>query len=163
MILGMDWLTLLHALVSLVGLLTGLVVLLALVAGRNPEDWASWFLSTTLLATVTGFFFRHEQVTLSELIGIVSLAALVLGIYALYGRGLAGSWRGIYVVAATLVLYLNVFILVVQAFEKISVLHAIAPGIPPTGSTFIMTQLAVLAVFLLAGWRAYLAFKPMKF
>ena len=151
MILGMDWFTLIHVLISLVGILTGLVLLLALMGGRNPGNWAAWFLVTTVLTSVTGYFFPITQLTPAQIVGAISLIALALAVYALYGRGLAGIWRGTYVVTATLALYLNVFVLVIQSFQKIPPLRAIAPGNPPSGPAFMITQLVVL-VLLILGW-----------
>jgi hypothetical protein len=163
MILGMDLFTLTHVLISLIGIVTGLALLLALMSGRNPANWAALFLIFTVLTSVTGFFFRRMHILPSHILGAISLVDLALAIYALYGRGLAGAWRGTYVVTVTLALYLNVFVLVIQAFQKIPSLHAIAPGIPPTGPVFGITQLVVLVVFLVAGWIAWNRFKPMKF
>ncbi len=163
MILGMDWFTLAHVLISLIAIGTGLVLLLALMGGRNPGNWAAWFLIFTVLTSVTGFFFHNDHLTPAQITGVISMIALVLAIYALYGRGLTGAWRGTYVVSATVALYLNVFVLVVQAFQKIPALHAIAPGIPPSGPVFLAVQLVVLAVFIVAGWIAWRAFKPLKF
>ena len=163
MILGMDWFTLTHVLISLAGVGTGLVLLLALMGGRNPANWAGWFFVFTILTSVTGFFFHNDHLTPAQVTGIISLLALILALYAFYGRGLTGIWRSAYVVGVTAGLYLNVFVLVIQSFEKIPALHAIAPGNPPTGPTFMITQLVVLAGFVLAGWRAFHAFKPMKF
>ena len=163
MVLGMDWFTLTHVLISLIGIVTGLMLLLALMGGRNPGNWAAWFLVFTILTSVTGFFFHNDHLTPAQVTGIISLIALVLAVYALYGRGLTGVWRGTYVVCVTVALYLNVFVLVIQSFLKIPPLHAIAPDTPPSGPAFMVTQLIVLVVFVLAGWRAFRAFKPMKF
>jgi hypothetical protein len=163
MILGMDWFTLTHVLISLIGIAAGLVLLLALMGGRNPGNWAALFLIFTILTSVTGFFFHNDHLTPAQIVGVISLIALALAFYGLYGRGLAGIWRGIYVVSATLALYLNVFVLVVQSFQKIPPLHAIAPGIPPSGSVFLVTQGVILVAFIVAGWVAWHEFKPLKF
>ena len=163
MILGMDWLTLSHVLISLIGIGAGLVLLLALMGGRNPANWAALFLIFTVLTSVTGFLFHNDHLTPGQIVGIISLVALVLAIYALYGGRLVGLWRGIYVVAATVALYLNAFVLVIQAFQKIPPLHATAPGNPPGGPVFLATQLIVLAAFAVMGWIAWRAFKPLKF
>ena len=163
MILGMDWFTLAHVLISLIGILTGLVLILALMGGRNPANWAAWFLVFTSLTSITGFLFHNDHVTPAQITGAISLAALALAIYALYGRGLAGVWRGTYVVTATLALYLNLFVLVIQSFQKIPPLRAIAPGNPPSGPAFLITQLIVLAACILAGWKAFVTFKSLKF
>jgi hypothetical protein len=159
MILGKDWFTFIHVLISLIGILTGLVLLWALMAGRNPGNWAAWFLVSTVLTSVTGYFFPITHLTPAQIVGAISLVALALAIYALYGRGLAGIWRGIYVVTAVLALYLNAFVLVIQSFLKIPPLHAIAPGTPPSGPVFMITQAVVLVALLLAGWKAFRAFK----
>lgn len=163
MVLGMDWLTLAHVLISLIGIAAGLVLLLALMGGRNPGNWAAWFLIFTILTSVTGFFFHNDHITPAQIVGVISLIALALAFYGLYGRGLAGIWRGIYVVSVTLALYLNVFVLVIQSFQKIPPLHAIAPGTPPSGPAFLVTQGVVLVAFLMAGWIGWRAFKPLKF
>ncbi|MES2293321.1 MAG: hypothetical protein V4527_08500 [Pseudomonadota bacterium] len=163
MILGMDWFTLTHVLISLVGIGTGLVLLLALMGGRNPGNWAALFLVFTLLTSVTGFFFHNEHITPAQITGVISLIALALAFYGLYGRGLAGIWRGTYVVSVTVGLYLNVFVLVIQSFLKIPPLHAIAPGTPPSGPVFLATQAVVLIAFIIAGWSAWRSFKPLKF
>jgi hypothetical protein len=163
MILGMDWLTLIHVLISLVGVLTGLVLLLALMGGRNPQNWAAWFLISTILTSVTGYFFPITKLTPAQIVGAISLIALALAVYALYGRGLSGRWRGTYVVTVTLALYLNIFVLVIQSFQKIPPLRAIAPGNPPSGPAFMITQLVVLLVLILGGWKAFRTFRPLKF
>ena len=164
MFLGMDWLTLAHVLISLVGIATGLVLLLALMKGRNPANWVAWFLTSTVLTSITGFvFFPIEKVTPAQITGVLSLIALALAIYALYGRAVAGHWRGVYVVASTIALYLNCFVLVVQSFQKIPPLHAIAPGIPPSGPAFLVTQAVVLVALVIGGWVAWRNFKPLKF
>ncbi len=163
MILGMDWFTLAHVLISLIGIATGLVLLLALMGGRNPANWAAWFLTFTVLTNVTGFFFHNDHITPGQIVGVISLIALVLAIYALYGRNLVGVWRGTYVVTATIALYLNCFVLVIQSFQKIPFLHALAPGNPPNGPAFLIAQAIVLLALAGAGWIAWRAFKPLKF
>ena len=163
MILGMDWFTLTHVLISLIGIGTGLVLLLALMGGRNPGNWAALFLLFTVLTSVTGFFFHNDHITPAQIVGVISLIALALAIYGLYGRGLAGIWRGTYVIGSTFALYLNVFVLVIQSFAKIPSLHAIAPGNPPGGPVFMVAQGVVLVAFVVAGSVAWRQFKPLKF
>jgi hypothetical protein len=163
MVLGMDWFTLIHVLISLVGIAAGLVLLAALMRGRNPDNWAALFLIFTVLTSVTGFFFKRDHILPSHIVGAVSLIALALAIYALYGRGLSGGWRGTYVVTVAFSLYLNLFVLVIQLFLKIPPLHAIAPGAPPSGPVFAATQLIVLVAMVIGGWISWRAFKPLKF
>jgi len=163
MILGMDWLTLLHVLISLIGIVTGLVVLADMIANRYRSGWTAWFLLFTVLTSVTGFIFFHDDhLTPAQIFGIISLVVLAVALYALYGRRLAGGWRGAYVVTATIALYLNCFVLVVQTFAKVPALAAIAPGNPPSGPIFMAVQGIVLLAFLYFGWKAWHNFKPLS-
>jgi len=150
--------TIIHTLISLVGIFTGLVVLFGMVAGERLDGWTKWFLITTVLTSVTGFFFPFHGFTPAYGVGIISLLVLAVAIYARYPRQLAGAWRWIYVVTAVIALYLNVFVAVVQAFLKVPALHAMAPtqAEPP----FKLTQLVVLALFVLLGIVAAIRFRP---
>jgi len=137
--------TAVHVALSLVGIGSGLVVLFGLLAGKRLGEWTGLFLATTVATSVTGFGFPFDHLLPSHKVGILSLFVLAAAIAALYALHLAGAWRRIYVICAVLGLYLNVFVLIVQLFEKISALEAIAPTQkePP----FVITQLAVLALF----------------
>jgi hypothetical protein len=117
-----------------------------LLSGTEPKRWAAVFLVTTVATSVTGFGFPVDHVLPSHVIGVVSLVTLALAIVARYGRHLRGAWRTIYVVCALLALYLNVFVGVVQAFLKVSTLHALAPQ--QTEPPFVVTQGAVLVLFI---------------
>jgi hypothetical protein len=163
MILGMDWLTLTHVLISLIGIVTGLVVLADWIGNRNRPGWTTLFLLFTVLTSITGFLFFHDaHLTPAQILGVISLIVLAVALYALYGRGLAGGWRGAYVVSATIALYLNVFVLVVQTFAKVPPLAAIAPGNPPSGPVFDAVQGIVLLAFIYFGWKAGRNFKPLN-
>jgi hypothetical protein len=150
--------TIIHTLISLVGIFTGLVVLFGLLAGKRLDGWTKWFLITTVLTSVTGFFFPFHGFTPAIALGIMSLIVLAVAIFARYPRRLAGHWRWIYVVTAVIALYFNVFVLVVQTFEKIPALHALAPT--QTEPPFKLTQLVVLAIFVLLGIAAAIRFRP---
>ena len=150
--------TIIHTLISLVGIFTGLVVLFGLLAGKRLDGWTKWFLITTVLTSVTGFFFPFHGFTPAIALGIMSLIVLAVAIFARYPRRLAGHWRWIYVVTAVIALYFNVFVLVVQTFEKIPALHAMAPT--QTEQPFKLTQLVVLAIFVLLGIIAAIRFRP---
>src|SRR6266581_7194193 len=108
--------------------------------------------------TVTGFFFPFHGFTPAIGLGIISLPFLALTIYARYPKRLGGAWRWIYAIGAVICLYFNVFVLVVQSFEKVPALHAIAPT--QTESPFKLTQLAVLIVSILLGIVAVVRFRP---
>ncbi len=150
--------TIIHTLISLVGIFTGLVVLFGMVAGERLDGWTKWFLITTVLTSVTGFFFPFHGFTPAYGVGIISLLVLAVAIYARYPRQLAGAWRWIYVVTAVIALYLNVFVAVVQAFLKVPALHAMAPT--QTEPPFKLTQLVVLALFIVLGIVAVIRFRP---
>jgi hypothetical protein len=150
--------TIIHTLISLVAIFTGFVVLFGLLAGQRLDGWTKWFLITTVATSVTGFFFPFHGFTPAIGVGIISLLVLAVAIYARYPRQLAGAWRWIYAVGAAISLYFNVFVLVVQSFEKIPALHAIAPT--QTEPPFKLTQLVVLALFIVLAIAAVIRFRP---
>ena len=138
--------TLIHVIISLIGIGSGSVVMYGMLTGKRLDGWTAVFLTTTVLTSVTGFGFPFKGVTPAINVGIVSLVVLAIAVVARYARHLAGVWRKTYVVTAALALYLNVFVLVVQSFEKVPALKAAAPTQkePP----FLVAQLAVLALFI---------------
>ena len=148
MILGMSvsTFTLVHVLLSLIGIFTGLVVVYGFLKGRLIDGWNGVFLVTTILTSVTGFLFHSAQFGPPHFVGIISLVLLGFAVAALYAFNLAGPWRWIYAATATLSLYLNVFVGVVQAFQKVSFLQPLAPtqSEPP----FAIAQGLVLVIFL---------------
>src|SRR5258705_5310548 len=116
MIFGMTILTFVHVLLSLVGILAGFVVMLGLLTAKQFSGWTALFIWTTVATSVTGFLFPFHRFLPSHAIGIISLVALSVAIYALYGLHLAGAWRRIYAITAMISLYLNVFVLGFQPF-----------------------------------------------
>jgi hypothetical protein len=158
MILGMTLFTAVHVLLSLIGILSGLVVLYGLCAANPMNGWTLLFLTSTLATSVTGFFFPFHGFTPAIGVGILSTLILATAISARYGFHLAGAWRWVYVVAAVAAQYFNSFVLVVQAFLKVPVLHALAP----TGSepAFAFTQGIVLIFYLVMGFLAVKKFRP---
>jgi hypothetical protein len=158
MILGMTPFTFVHVVLSLVGIGAGFVVALGLMNSAKLEGWSGVFLATTVLTSVTGFGFPFEGFKPSYVVGAISLIVLAVAIYSRYGARLVGAWRWIYVVAAFMALYLNVFVLVVQAFVKVPALKALAPtqSEPP----FLIAQVIVLAVAVIVGAVATIRFRP---
>jgi hypothetical protein len=148
-IFGMTTYTSVHVVISLVGIGSGLVVLLGLLADKRLNGWTALFLATTVATSVIGFGFPFVQLLPSHIVGIISLAVLAVAILERYLRRLAGAWRWIYVLSAVVALCLNVFVLIVQAFLKVSALNALAPtqSEPP----FKLTQGVVLVIFILLG------------
>ncbi len=149
--------TLVHVLLSLVGIVAGLVVMFGLVAGKRLDGWTVVFLATTVATSVTGFGFPFDHLLPSHKVGIVSLLVLPVAIVARYAFHMAGAWRRIYVISAAVALYLNIFVLVVQLFLKVPALTAIAPTQkePP----FAIAQVVVLALF---AWLTVLAARRFR-
>ena len=159
MILGMSTstFTLLHVLISLVGIGSGLIVMYGFLAGKRLEGWTLLFLATTALTSITGFCFPFDHLTPGNKVGIISLVVLAIAIPARYALHLAGFWRTAYVICATIALYLNCFVLVVQLFEKVPPLHALAPnGKEPA---FLIAQIALLVLFVVLGIAATKKFR----
>jgi hypothetical protein len=160
MILGMSTatFTLLHVLISLIGIASGLVVVIGMLSSKRLPGWTAVFLTTTVLTSVTGFLFHSASFGPPHVVGIISLLVLAPTIVALYLRGLAGAWRWIYIVGAVMALYLNAFVGVVQAFGKIAFLHALAPN--GNELPFVIAQAAVLAAFV---WLGFVALRRFRF
>jgi hypothetical protein len=160
MILGMSTstFTLVHVVLSLIGIFSGAVVLFGMFSAKRLNGWTALFLATTVLTSVTGFFFHSVSFGPAHVVGVISLVVLAVAILALYVYRLAGSWRWIYVACAAAALYFNVFVGVVQAFQKLPLLQALAPtqSEPP----FIVTQSVVLAIFVVLGIVAVRSFHP---
>jgi hypothetical protein len=163
MILGLsvENFTLLHTVISLIGILSGIIVLFGMLEGRNSPAMTALFLATTVLTSVTGFLFPFTSLLPSHIVGIISLVVLAVTIAALYVFRLSRAWRLIYVIGAVLSLYLNAFVGVVQSFQKLSFLQPLAPtqSEPP----FIIAQTAVLLIFVVLGFVAVRRFHPTGF
>jgi hypothetical protein len=151
MVLGMSLstFTFVHVLISLAGIGSGLLVVYGLLLGKRFDGATAIFLVTTVLTSLTGFLFPFEHLLPSHILGVISLVALAIAIVARYVRHMTGAWRPTYVVCAVLALYFNVFVLVVQTFEKVPAAHALAPTQkePP----FAVVQLLVLVIFAVLG------------
>jgi hypothetical protein len=137
----------LHVALSLVGIASGVIVMVGLLRGRSLERWTVVFLLSLLATNVTGFAFSVEHLLPSHKVGVVSLVVLAVAALAFYAFRLRGAWRSMYVIAAAAALYLDVLVAVVQAFEKVPALHALAPH--QTEPPFVVTQLLILALFIL--------------
>jgi hypothetical protein len=162
MILGMSVgaFTILHVVITLVAIGSGLIVVGGMFASNRLPVTTAFFLVTTALTSLTGFLFPIHGFTPALGVGIVACVTLVVALLALYREHLVGAWRWIYVITAVLSLYLNVFVLVVQSFVKISALNALAPT--QTEPPFAVTQAAVLAIFILIALIAIIKFRPPK-
>lgn len=149
--------TAVHVVISLVGIFAGLVVLGGFLSGVRLDTWTDVFLATTVLTSVTGFMFPINGVTPALVFGAVSLMVLAIALLALYGFQLTGPWRWIYVVTALMALYLNVFVAIVQSFQKFRLLRALAPT--QSEPAFAITHACVALLFLIAGYFAVTRFR----
>jgi hypothetical protein len=158
MVLGMSLpvFTMVHVLISLAGIASGLIVVCGFLTNKRLDRWTAIFLVTTVLTSATGFLFPFKGVTPAIKLGVISLAVLAVAIVARYATHL--KWRKTYVIAACAAEYFNVFVLVVQSFEKIRALHALAPTQkePP----FAVAQIAVLVIFVILAALAVKRFRP---
>ena len=149
--------TKIHVVISLIGIVTGLVVLIGLISGRRLNGWTAWFLASTVATSVTGFLFPFHGITPGIIVGIISLVLLAVAIFARYFRRFVGAWRWIYVVAAMIALYLNVFVLIAQLFQKVPSLNALAPT--QTEPPFLVAQISTLLIFVLLTIAAVIRFR----
>ena len=157
MIFDLPMFTLIHVVISVLGIIAGLVVVGGLMAGARLDGWTALFLVTTILTSVTGFGFPFTKVAPPHVVGALSLVVLAVCLAALYWKQLEGGWRATYVITAVAALYLNVFVLVVQLFVKTPPLAALAPT--QQEAPFALTQALVLALFVWLGWAAVRGFR----
>ena len=163
MVLGMSLsaFTMVHVIISLIGIVSGFIVLFGLFGSHRLPGMTALFLLTTILTSVTGFLFPFDKLLPSHMVGIVSLIVLAIACFALYVMKLSGAWRWIYTLTAMIALYLNVFVLVIQSFLKIGPLHALAPSVPPSEPPFAVVQGIVLVFFVIAIIGAARRFRPV--
>jgi hypothetical protein len=165
MILGMSLatFTLLHVIISLIGIVSGILVMFGLLGSSRKPGMTAIFLLTTILTSATGFLIPplvSDKLLPSHIVGALSLVLLAIACIALYVMRLSGAWRWIYVLTAMISLYLNVFVLVIQSFLKVPFLHALAPSVPPSESPFAVVQGIVLLFFVLVIIGAVRRFRP---
>jgi hypothetical protein len=163
MVLGMSLatFTMVHVIISLIGIVSGILVMFGLLGSNRMPGMTAIFLLFTILTSATGFLFPFTKLLPSHMIGILSLVLLAIACVALYGLKLSGPWRSVYVVTAMISLYLNVFVLIIQSFLKIPVLHALAPSVPPSEPPFAVVQGLVLLFFIIVIVGAIRRFRPL--
>ena len=163
MILGMSLsaFTTVHVIISLIAIVSGIIVMFGLLGSSRMPGMTAIFLFFTILTSATGFLFPFEKLLPSHMVGILSLVLLAIAVIALYAMKLSGPWRSIYVVTAMTSLYLNVFVLIIQAFLKVPALHELAPSVPPSEPPFAIIQGIVLVFFVIAIIGAVRRFRPM--
>ena len=153
--------TTVHVIISLIAIVSGIIVMFGLLGSSRMPGMTAIFLFFTILTSATGFLFPFEKLLPSHMVGILSLVLLAIAVIALYAMKLSGPWRSIYVVTAMTSLYLNVFVLIIQAFLKVPALHALAPSVPPSEPPFAIIQGIVLLFFVLVIIGAVRRFRPM--
>lgn len=158
MILGFSTFTWVHVIISLIGIVSGLIVLRGMLSSNRLDGWTAIFVAATALTSITGFGFPFERLLPSHWTGIVSLAVLLVTVLARYAFRMRGAWRSAYVITAIVALWLNVFVLVAQLFNKIPALRALAPT--QSESPFLIAQAAVLIVFVALAVAALRGFHP---
>jgi len=144
-----------HVLISLLGIVSGFVVVYGMLTGDPMAGWTVFFLATTIATSVTGFMFPFQKLLPSHIVGILSLVLLGLAVYARYGAQLAGAFAWIYVVCAVLAQYFNFFVLIVQSFQKVPALKKLAPT--QTEAPFKIAQGVALLAFIGIGVKAVVA------
>jgi hypothetical protein len=149
-----------HVLLSLIGIATGLLVAYGLVTSNRMDRLTAVFLGTTAATSITGFLFPFNGITPGIIFGVISVLTLGAAIYARYSRHLEGAWRKTYVIGAMVSLYLNVFVLIVQSFQKVPALNAFAPT--GTEPPFGVAQGLNLVLFLVWGYLAVKRFHPSE-
>jgi hypothetical protein len=162
MVLGMsiETFTFIHVVISLIGIMTGFIVVALMLASAPIAGWNAFFLVSTILTSVTGYFFPFDKgLTPAHVVGAISLVALAVAVFAIYGKKLAGPWRGIYVASAVFALWLNFFVGIVQSFGKFAYLNKFAP----TGSEppFAVAQGIILVLFVILGVAAVRRYRPV--
>jgi hypothetical protein len=166
MILGMSLstFTTVHVIISLIAIVSGIIVMFGLLTSKPMPGLTAIFLLFTILTSATGFLIPpllSEKLLPSHMVGILSLVLLAIACIALYVMKLSGPWRSVYVVTAMISLYLNIFVLIIQAFLKVPALHALAPSVPPSEPPFAIIQGIVLVFFVIVIIGAVRRFRPM--
>jgi len=147
MIMGMTAFTFFHVVLSLLGILSGILVIFGMLGAKRMNGMTAVFLTTTVLTSVTGFLLPAHKLLPSHILGILSLIVLAIAIFARYGKHLAGGWSRTYAVMAVIALYFNVFVLVAQLFMKVPSIKALTPT--QTEPPFKIAQGVVLLLFII--------------
>ncbi len=152
--------TIIHVAISLAAIASGFIVVFGMIANKRLDGWNAFFLATTVATSVTGFGFPIKGMTPGIALGVISLVILAPVIYARYSRRLAGFWRPLYIIGAAFAFYLNFVVLIVQSFQKVPALKALAPtqSEPP----FLITQVVSMVAFIVLGTLAVRKFRNVS-
>jgi hypothetical protein len=149
-------LTLFHVFISLVATVTGVALVRQFIVSGHDKRWAFWFSISIGATLLTSFLFPFKGMTPAIAIGLLCVLIFAPTLYARYRTGLTGVWRPIYVIGVMLLLYFNCLVLIVQSFQKIAPLNAVAP----IGDEFpvVFSQGVLLIVALILGTLAMMRF-----
>jgi hypothetical protein len=142
---NLETFTAFHVGLSLVGIASGVVCALGWLTGRRFNGWTTVFLVTTAATSLTGFGFPFHKILPSHIVGIISLAVLAGAVVARQLPLPAGASALLFVSNAMVALYLNVFVLIVQLFQKVPALKTLAPT--QSEAPFVIVQAVVLVAF----------------
>jgi hypothetical protein len=166
MIAGMttEVFTLVHVVITLIAIASGIVVVFGMIGSHRLGKLTALFLLMTLLTSVTGFMFPFHGPTPAFILGIIAMVVLAICLIARYVKHLYGHWRWIYAITAVISLYLNVFVLIVQTFEKVKLVNPAAPTVgppfaEPQNFQFAVAQGAALVIFVMLGLIAAIKFR----
>lgn len=148
----------LHVLISLVGIAAGFVVIYGFIVSKKLDAWTAVFLAATVLTSVTGFLLPADHFTPAHAFGILSMIALAAALWARYSKKMAGPWRPTYILSVLFAQYLNFFVLIVQSFQKVPLLHDLAPT--QSEGPFAVSQLGALLLFIFLTVVALRRFRP---
>ena len=139
-----------HMLSGLTGIVSGLVVVGGMFARKRMRKWVAVFLSATLAACVTGFYFLPVGgFTSAQCVGLFCSILLGMASYAFYIQELAGNWNQVYAVAVVEALFLNVLIAIAQSFQHFRFLKDLAPT--QSSPIYVAVKLALLILFIAIG------------
>jgi hypothetical protein len=146
-------LTLFHTLVSVVQIVLGIALVLAFLGHKPTGPLTRWFLIATAVTLVSGFVFPFNGVTPAIVVGILNAAILIVTWFAWQRAGTARLWNTVYALGFLALLFFDCLVLIVQAFQKVPFLHALAPlGNEPA---VLVSQTVLLIATVLVGFFLY--------
>lgn len=170
--LSVQTFTLVHVVITLIAIASGIIIVFGMIGSHRLPKLTALFWLTTVLTTVTGFMFflsptQAKVFTPAAATGVVATVFFLIGLFARYAKHLYGRWRWIYAIAAVISLYLNVFVLIVQSFQKLKIINPAGTltstagplFAPPTDFQFAVAQGAALVIFVMLGLIAAIKFR----
>ncbi len=154
----MSGLTLFHVILSLIAIVSGIGVAYGLLTARRYDRCTLVYMGTTLLTLVTGFLFPYHGFTPAIGVGILCVLIFIPTALARYSFHMNGLWRPVFVIGSLVLFFFNCLVLIVQSFQKIPALNALAPtgSEPPVA----ISQAVLLVIFLIVGLFSVRRFRP---